>query len=62
MSADKVRLHGPGLDLDALFLFEAKRRVQRDRTVSLNGMLFEADAALVGPARVGPTAARRLRR
>jgi hypothetical protein len=48
MSADKVRLPGPGLDLDALFLFEAKRRVQRDRTVSLNGMLFEADAALVG--------------
>jgi putative transposase len=48
MSAQKVRLPGPGLDLDALFLFEAKRRVQRDRTVSLNGMLFEADAALVG--------------
>jgi transposase InsO family protein len=48
MSAHKVRLPGPGLDLDALFLFEAKRRVQRDRTVSLNGMLFEADAALVG--------------
>ena len=48
MSAHKVRLPDPGLDLDALFLFEAKRRVQRDRTVSLNGMLFEADAALVG--------------
>lgn len=37
-----------GLDLDALFLFEAKRRVQRDRTVSLAGTLFELDAALVG--------------
>jgi transposase InsO family protein len=48
MSADQVRLPGPTLDLDALFLFEAKRRVQRDRTVSLNGMLFEADAALIG--------------
>jgi len=48
MSADQVRLPGPSLDLDALFLFEAKRRVQRDRTVSLNGTLFEADAALVG--------------
>jgi len=48
MSADKVRLPGPNLDLDALFLFEAKRRVQRDRTVSLNGTLFEVDAALVG--------------
>lgn len=48
MSAERVRLPGPGLDLDALFLFETKRRVQRDRTVSLNGTLFEADAALVG--------------
>ena len=48
MSAEQVRLPGPGLDLDALFLFETKRRVQRDRTVSLNGTLFEADAALVG--------------
>lgn len=37
-----------GLDLDALFLFEAKRRVQRDRTVSLSGAVFEVDAALVG--------------
>jgi len=43
-----VRLPGPHLDLDALFLFEAKRRVQRDRTISLNGTLFEVDAALVG--------------
>jgi putative transposase len=48
MSADQVRLPGPHLDLDALFLFEAKRRVQRDRTVSLNGSLFEVDATLVG--------------
>ena len=48
MRADQVRLPGPHLDLDALFLFEAKRRVQRDRTVSLNGSLFEVDAALVG--------------
>lgn len=48
MSAAHVRLPGPGFDLDALFLFEVKRRVQRDRTVSLNGTLFEADAALIG--------------
>jgi putative transposase len=48
MSADQVRLPGPSLDLDALFLFETKRRVQRDRTVSLNGTLFEVDAALIG--------------
>jgi putative transposase len=48
ISADQVRLAGRELDLDALFLFEAKRRVQRDRTVSLNGTLFEVDALLVG--------------
>ena len=42
------RLPEPDLDLDALFLFEAKRRVQRDHTVSLNGTAFEVDAALVG--------------
>ena len=48
MSADQVRLPGPHLDLDALFLFELKRRVMRDRTVSLNGTLFEVDAALIG--------------
>lgn len=48
MSEQPPRLPGPGLDLDALFLFETKRRVQRDRTVSLAGTLFEIDAALVG--------------
>ena len=48
MSAERIRLPGPHLDLDALFLFEVKRRVQRDRTVSLNGSLFEVDTALVG--------------
>ncbi len=48
MSGEQVRLPGHNLDLDALFLFEVKRRVQRDRTVSLNGTLFEVDAALVG--------------
>ena len=47
-SEQPPRLPGPGLDLDALFLFETKRRVQRDRTVSLGGTLFEVDAALVG--------------
>jgi putative transposase len=48
LSADQVRLLDLHLDLDALFLFETKRRVQRDRTVSLHGTLFELDAALVG--------------
>jgi hypothetical protein len=48
MSEKPPRLIDTKLDLDALFLFETKRRVQRDRTVSLNGTLFEVDALLVG--------------
>ena len=48
MSASEVRLPDSTIDLEALFLFETKRRVQRDRTVSLNGTLFEVDAALIG--------------
>ena len=47
MSEQPPRPLDPRLDLDALFLFETRRRVQRDRTVSLNGTLFEVDAALV---------------
>ena len=43
-----MRFPEPGLDLDDLFLFEAKRKVQKDRTVSLNGVVYEVDAALVG--------------
>ena len=38
----------PGLDLDDLYLFEAQRKVQKDRTVSLNGVVYEVDAALIG--------------
>ena len=45
---DEVTFAEPGLDLDELFLFEVTRRVQRDRTVSLNGVVYEVDAALVG--------------
>jgi transposase InsO family protein len=48
LSADQVKMFDIGLDLDALFLFETKRRVQRDRTISLNGTVFEVDATLVG--------------
>ena len=48
LCADQVKLFDIGLDLDALFLFETKRRVQRDRTISLNGTVFEVDATLVG--------------
>lgn len=45
---EAVRFPEPGLDLEDLFLFEAQRKVQKDRTVSLNGVLYEVDAALVG--------------
>lgn len=47
-AAHSVRLVGPDCDLDDLFLFEQKRRVQRDRTVSLGGIVYEVDASLVG--------------
>jgi len=44
----KVRYPEVGVDLDDLFLFETKRKVQKDRTVSLNGVVYEIDASLVG--------------
>jgi transposase InsO family protein len=47
-TGEGVRFPEPGVDLDDLFLFEAQRKVQKDRTVSLNGALYEVDAALVG--------------
>jgi len=37
----------PG-DLGELFLFEQKRKVHKDRTVSLDGVMYEVDATLVG--------------
>ena len=36
LAGHDVRYPDPGTDLDDLFLFEAKRRVMKDRTVSLN--------------------------
>ncbi len=48
MSAQDVRLVGPECDLEELFLFEQKRKVQKDRTVSLHGVVYEVDASLVG--------------
>ncbi len=48
MTADEVRHVKPQLDLDDLFLEEARRRVQKDRTVCLNGRVYEVEAALVG--------------
>ena len=47
-TGEAVRFPEPDLNLDDLFLFEAQRKVQKDRTVSLNGVLYEVDAALVG--------------
>ena len=43
----KVQLVGPDTDLDELFLWETKRKVRTDRTVSLDGNLYEAAAELV---------------
>lgn len=48
MSAQNLRLVGSECDLDELFLFEQKRKVQKDRTVSLLGVVYEVDASLVG--------------
>ena len=47
-TGSEVCYPNPGPDFDDLFLFEAKRRVMKDRTVSLNGQLYEVDALLVG--------------
>ena len=43
-----VRYPDATMDLDDLFLFEAKRRVYKDRTVSLDGCVYEVDTVLVG--------------
>ncbi len=45
-TSDAVRM--PGADLADHFLSEQKRSVQKDRTVTLDGVAFEVDAALVG--------------
>ena len=47
MSSSDVRLLGQDCDLDDLFLFEEKRKVQKDRTVSLHGVVYEVCATLV---------------
>lgn len=44
----KVRYPEVNVDLDDLFLFETRRKIQKDRTVSLNGVVYEIDASLVG--------------
>ena len=47
-TADEVRYASLKTDLDDLFLYETKRKVQKDRTVSLHGLVYEVDASLVG--------------
>ncbi|MDJ0766140.1 MAG: DDE-type integrase/transposase/recombinase [Myxococcota bacterium] len=47
-NADELRTPGPEVDLREMFLFTDKRKVQKDRTVSLNGTVYEVDASLVG--------------
>ena len=42
-----VRYPDPTANLDELFLWEAKRKVKKDRTVSLHGVVYEVDAMLV---------------
>lgn len=46
--ASSVSYPDQTLDLDDLFLFEQTRKVNKDRTVSLNGKLFEIDPTLIG--------------
>lgn len=48
MRSGEVRAVGPELDLREMFLLEAKRRVRADRTVSLDGVVYEVEAALCG--------------
>jgi transposase InsO family protein len=48
MRAGDVRTPGPELDLREMFLFEQKRKVHKDRTLSLDGVGYEVDATLVG--------------
>lgn len=50
LKGDDVHFVDRRLDLDDLFLFEIKRRVQKDRTVSVKGRIYEVDAVLVGEA------------
>jgi putative transposase len=48
MRSGEVRVPGPEVDLVQMCLFEAKRKVHKDRTLSLDGLVYEVEAALVG--------------
>ena len=61
-AAASAHIQLPTSDLSDVFLFEEKRKVQQDRTVSLQGVVYEVDAALVGQTvtlRYDPARARR---
>ena len=61
-AANAAHIQLPTSDLSDVFLFEEKRKVQQDRTVSLHGVVYEVDAALVGETvtlRYDPARARR---
>lgn len=47
-AAAAAHIQLPGGAISDVFLFEEKRKVQHDRTVSLHGVVYEVDAALVG--------------
>ena len=58
--SDEVQL-APG-EVGELFLFESKRKVHKDRTVSLDGVLYEVEATLIGETvvlRYDPSGARK---
>lgn len=48
LKSDEVQAIDPDIDFRELFLFEEKRKVQKDRTVSLHGAVYEVEAMLVG--------------
>jgi putative transposase len=48
MRSGDVRSVPPELDLDEMCLLEVKRKVHKDRTLSLDGVVYEVSAILVG--------------
>lgn len=46
--SEHVRYLSPQIDLEEIFLHRAKRKIYNDRTFSLEGVLYEAPAHLVG--------------
>jgi hypothetical protein len=46
--SEHVRYLSPQIDLEEIFLHRMKRKIYNDRTISLDGILYEAPAHLVG--------------